>query len=97
MTLGKYKWDEGYVSGTVYYYDKKLVELVGEVNKLSMFTNPLHPDVFPGVCKMEAEIIKIIAKLFHGTEEACGAVGIPFLKKLTLNQAVEYLHSFFPR
>lgn len=74
--VGKYKWNEGYVSGTVYYLDEKLVNLVGEVNKLSMFTNPLHPDVFPGVCKMEAEIIKMIAQLFNGSEEACGAVSI---------------------
>ncbi|KAL6063333.1 Sphingosine-1-phosphate lyase 1 [Balamuthia mandrillaris] len=39
-----------------------------------MFTwsNPLHPDVFPGVRKMEAEVIAMVVKMFNGNEEACG-------------------------
>lgn len=74
--LGKYKWKEGYVSGTVYYYDEKLTNLITEVNRLASYTNPLHPDVFPGVCKMEAEIIKMVVNLFHGTEDGCGSVRI---------------------
>lgn len=62
------------MSGTVYYYDEELANLMAEVFKLSLFTNPLHPDVFPGVCKMEAEVIRIVANLFHGSENACGSV-----------------------
>lgn len=56
MSLGNYKWKEGFVSGSVYNYDNKLVELVTKVYGKTAYTNPLHPDVFPGVCKMEAEV-----------------------------------------
>lgn len=41
---------------------------------MSTWTNPLHPDVFPGVCKMEGEVVRIVAELFHGGPESCGTV-----------------------
>ena len=31
-------------------------------------------NVFPGVCKMEAEIVRICAGLFSGGPETCGSV-----------------------
>lgn len=71
---GKYDWQKGYVSGTVYYYDEKLNDLMAEVVRITCYANPLHPDVFPGVCKMEAEIIKMAVALFHGSEDGCGVV-----------------------
>lgn len=74
VSRGKYKWDKGYVSGTVYYCDKRLLDLVSEVYRISLYTNPLHSDVFPGVVKMEAEIIKMVAELFHGTDDTCGSM-----------------------
>lgn len=36
--------------------------------------NPLHPDVFPFVRKMEAEVISMVVSLFHGGPTGCGAV-----------------------
>jgi len=48
--LGHYSWTDGAVSGTVYHGGKELTELNAEVYKMSTWTNPLHPDVFPGVC-----------------------------------------------
>lgn len=62
MSLGNYNWKEGFVSGSVYNYDNKLVELVTKVYGKTAYTNPLHPDVFPGVCKMEAEVSIILQK-----------------------------------
>lgn len=73
--LGHYKWDEGAVSGTVYHGGKDLTELNAKVYQMSTWTNPLHPDVFPGVCKMESEIVRISADLFHGDSDTCGTVG----------------------
>lgn len=72
--LGKYRWNEGFVSGTVYYYDPDLVNLTAEVYRLTLYSNPIHSDVFPGICKMEAEIIRIVADLFHGSDDTCGSV-----------------------
>ena len=33
-------------------------------------SNPLHPDVFPGIRKMEAEIVSICLNLFNGPNGA---------------------------
>lgn len=40
------------------------------------FANPLHPDIFPGCRKMEAEVVHIVANLFYGGLECCGTVSI---------------------
>lgn len=43
---------------------------------MSAWTNPLHPDVFPGVRKMEAEVVRMCCTLFHGDQNSCGCVGL---------------------
>jgi sphinganine-1-phosphate aldolase len=48
LNLGHYKWNEGYVSGAVYNYDNKIIDLVTKVYSKTAYTNPLHPDLFPG-------------------------------------------------
>lgn len=45
-----------------------------DVYGIASYTNPLHPDVFPGVCKMEAEVVRICCRLFHGDDDTCGTV-----------------------
>nr|CAI5868717.1 unnamed protein product [Callosobruchus analis] len=74
LGLGDYNWKNGSVSGTVYYHNPELISMLGDVYKQTSYTNPLHPDIFPGLCKMEAEVIRISANLFHGDEEACGTL-----------------------
>ncbi len=37
-------------------------------------TNPLHADVFPDIRTMEAEVVRCVATMFHGDENACGTV-----------------------
>lgn len=36
--------------------------------------NPLHPDIFPDIVKMEAEVIQMCVNMFNGGPEACGSV-----------------------
>ncbi|KAG4410996.1 hypothetical protein IFR04_015867 [Cadophora malorum] len=36
--------------------------------------NPIHPDVFPGVRKMEAEIVAMTLKLFNAPRDAAGVI-----------------------
>ena len=62
------------MSGAVYCYDNDLINLLTKVYGLASYTNPLHADVFPGICKMEAEVIRMTANLFHGGPNACGTV-----------------------
>ncbi|XP_055536387.1 sphingosine-1-phosphate lyase [Wyeomyia smithii] len=74
LSLGHYKWKEGFISGAVYYYNPELVKLVTDVYGKASYTNPLHVDVFPGVCKMEAEVVRMTATLFGGGKNACGTM-----------------------
>ncbi|XP_039449746.1 sphingosine-1-phosphate lyase [Culex pipiens pallens] len=74
LALGHYRWKEGFLSGGVYYFDPELVKLVTEVYGKASYTNPLHADVFPGVCKMEAEVVRMTATLFNGDGNACGTM-----------------------
>ena len=75
---GDYDWKDGFVSGAVYNYNPDLIKLLTEVYGRASYTNPLHPDVFPGVCKMEAEVVRITANLFRGGPNSCGTVRVDF-------------------
>lgn len=74
IQLGNYDWKSGKVSGAVYRVDTDLLQLMGDIYSIASYTNPLHPDIFPGICKMEAEVVKIACNLFHGDEESCGTM-----------------------
>lgn len=54
------KWEDGFVSGAVYHGGKELVKLQTEAFGTFTVSNPIHPDVFPGVRKMEAEIVAMV-------------------------------------
>ena len=62
------------MSGAVYYHEKGLSDLVARVYGLASYTNPLHPEVFPGICKMEGEVVKMICNIFNGDKDSCGSV-----------------------
>lgn len=74
LKLGHYEWRDGYVSGAVYYHSEDLMELLTQVYKAASYTNPLHSEVFPGICKMEAEVVRIATNLFHGDSNSCGTM-----------------------
>lgn len=38
------------------------------------WSNPLHPDIFPGLRKLEAEIVRMTCSLFNGGPDSCGCV-----------------------
>ena len=54
------RWEDGRVSGAVYHGGKDLLELQTEAFGRFTVANPIHPDVFPGVRKMEAEVVAIV-------------------------------------
>ncbi len=54
------KWEDGRVSGAVYHGGEDLVKLQTEAFRRFSVANPIHPDVFPGVRKMEAEIVAMV-------------------------------------
>ena len=41
---------------------------------MTAYTNPLNPDAFPGIRKMEAEVVRMTGNLFYGDEEMIGTM-----------------------
>jgi sphinganine-1-phosphate aldolase len=66
------KWEKGYVSGAVYHGEDDLLKLQMEAFGKFTVANPIHPDVFPGVRKMEAEIVSMVLSLFHAPQGGAG-------------------------
>lgn len=54
------RWEDGRVSGAVYHGGEDLLKLQTEAFGQFGVTNPIHPDVFPGVRKMEAEVVAMV-------------------------------------
>jgi sphinganine-1-phosphate aldolase len=54
------RWEDGRVSGAVYHGGNDLLELQTEAYGKFTVSNPIHPDVFPGVRKMEAEVVAMV-------------------------------------
>ena len=66
------RWEDGYVSGAVYHGGSDLVKLQAEAFTKFGVSNPIHPDVFPGVRKMEAEVVAMVLALFNAPPGAAG-------------------------
>lgn len=66
------RWEDGRVSGAVYHGGNELSELQAEAFKKFGVSNPIHPDVFPGVRKMEAEVVAMTLGLFNAPEGGAG-------------------------
>ena len=60
------------ISGCLYIKDKHCERLLKDVNNQYLFSNPLHPDIFPELNKMESEIIKMVGSLYDLTEMGGG-------------------------
>ncbi|KAH0612547.1 uncharacterized protein H6S33_008927 [Morchella sextelata] len=65
-------WESGHVSGAVYHGGDELLNLQSEAYRMFSVSNPLHPDVFPGVRKMEAEIVAMVLAMFNAPSTAGG-------------------------
>ncbi|GMS98203.1 hypothetical protein PENTCL1PPCAC_20378 [Pristionchus entomophagus] len=72
---GRFDVSEGKVSGTVYTdrADEHL-EMLAKIYHDYAYSNPLHADVFPGVRKMEAEVIRIVLNLYHAPAGSSGSL-----------------------
>jgi len=73
--LATTEWSDGLCSGTVYYCNEKLTDLMVDVYREHVWSNPLHSDIFPDVRKMEAEVVSMCVSLFNGdSDKACGVM-----------------------
>ncbi|KAL2861397.1 pyridoxal phosphate-dependent transferase [Aspergillus pseudodeflectus] len=66
------RWEDGRVSGAVYHGGKDLLKVQAEAFEQFGVANPIHPDVFPGVRKMEAEVVAMVLSMFHCPSDGAG-------------------------
>ncbi|KAI5850910.1 pyridoxal phosphate-dependent transferase [Tricharina praecox] len=66
------EWEKGQVSGAVYHGGKEMLDLQSEAYRMFAVSNPLHPDVFPGVRKMEAEVVAMVLAMYNAPLGAAG-------------------------
>ncbi|KAH9281325.1 Sphingosine-1-phosphate lyase 1 [Echinococcus granulosus] len=67
-------WKDGRMSGAVYPSNSGLNELLIEIQKMTLWSNPLHVDAFPAVRRMEAEVVRMCLTMFNGDSESCGTM-----------------------
>ena len=67
------RWEDGKVSGAVYHGENDLLEIQALAMKAFSVANPIHPDVFPGVRKMEAEVVAMVLAMFNSPADGAGA------------------------
>eukprot|EP01124_Arcella_intermedia_P035124 TRINITY_DN8866_c0_g1_i1.p1 TRINITY_DN8866_c0_g1~~TRINITY_DN8866_c0_g1_i1.p1 ORF type:complete len:555 (+),score=76.72 TRINITY_DN8866_c0_g1_i1:156-1667(+) len=72
--MAKHVAESGKVSGAVYNGDNNLTRIVNEAMYKFAWANPLHTSLFPGVRKMEAEVVAMTTKLFNGDANTCGTM-----------------------
>ncbi|QFZ27169.1 putative sphingosine-1-phosphate lyase [Clavispora lusitaniae] len=72
QVLSHSEWEAGRVSGAVYHGGQELLALQSAAYEKYSVANQLHPDVFPAVRKMEAEVVAMVLELFHAPESGCG-------------------------
>ncbi|KAJ2905259.1 putative sphingosine-1-phosphate lyase protein [Zalerion maritima] len=66
------RWEDGFVSGAVYHGEDELIKLQTDAFEKFTVSNPIHPDVFPGVRKMEAEVVAMVLSIFNAPAGAGG-------------------------
>ena len=60
------------VSGCVYCADDDHWQFVSKIMSGFITSNALHTDEFKMISHMEAEIIRMVANLYHGDQNSCG-------------------------
>ncbi len=68
------RWKKGFVSGAVYHGERVHTGFAARAYSLTSQSNPLHPDVWPSLVKMEGEIVAMTAHLLQGGPNTRGAV-----------------------
>lgn len=71
---GQMIWKGGRISGAVYHGGQEMSDVLADAIKMFMVSNPLHPDVFPGVRRMEAEVVSMVLQLYNAPETGAGTM-----------------------
>lgn len=74
LGMGDFKTETGALSGVCHQPPDDRVDVVTTVYSKAAYTNPLNPDAYPGIRKMEAEVVRMTLSLFHGGPKMCGTM-----------------------
>ncbi|KAJ3187039.1 hypothetical protein HDU85_007077 [Gaertneriomyces sp. JEL0708] len=74
QSMGGEEWKDGKVSGAVYHGGNEVSALITEAFGRFCITNPLHPEIFPGVRRMEAEVLSMVLRMYNAPSTACGSM-----------------------
>ncbi|KAJ3481819.1 hypothetical protein NLI96_g7401 [Meripilus lineatus] len=66
----KTNWKDGKISGAVYHGGDDLQKLISQAFERYSVSNPLHPNVFPAIRKMEAEIVAMCLRMYNHPDGA---------------------------
>ncbi|KAF5357413.1 hypothetical protein D9758_005858 [Tetrapyrgos nigripes] len=63
-------WRHGRISGAVYHGGDDIEKIIVAAYQRYCVSNPLHPDIFPAVRKMEAEIVAMCLRMYNNLDGA---------------------------
>ncbi|TCD65353.1 hypothetical protein EIP91_002792 [Steccherinum ochraceum] len=63
-------WKQGKVSGAVYHGGDDLTKVIIDAFARYTVSNPLHPDVFPAIRKMDAEVVAMCLRMYNNPNGA---------------------------
>ncbi|OAX35689.1 PLP-dependent transferase [Rhizopogon vinicolor AM-OR11-026] len=66
----KADWRHAKLSGAVYHGGDDMLEVIVAAFERYAVSNPLHPDVFPAIRKMEAEIVSMCLRMYNNPNGA---------------------------
>ncbi|KZS98485.1 PLP-dependent transferase, partial [Sistotremastrum niveocremeum HHB9708] len=58
-------WQDGQLSGAVYHGGPELGKVIVAAYERYLVSNPLHPDVFPTIRKMDAEVVAMCLRIYN--------------------------------
>ena len=77
FSSGEFKAEDGALSGTCHKQPNvERVDTATEAYTMTAFVNSLNPDAFPGIRKIEAEVVRMTLNLFNGNDKTCGTVSL---------------------
>ena len=77
MARSENSWESGRASGAVYHGGQAHIKFLNKVYGLFSQTNPIHSDIWPGINRMEAEIVSMVSDMLGAEKsgsEICGTL-----------------------
>ncbi|HMF31446.1 MAG TPA: aspartate aminotransferase family protein, partial [Candidatus Lokiarchaeia archaeon] len=68
------RWQDGKVFSLIYHLSDEFAEFAQKAHDMYFHENALNPTVFPSLRQYEAEVVSMVADLFHGDQKVVGTM-----------------------